>query len=70
MSLYVESTEHSMLTNKIETNSDAEDMLIAVRGEGAGGWVKKGAGINLKKQPPHRHRQQCGDYQREGGTGR
>ena len=43
---YVESTEQNMLTNKIETNSDAEDRVIAVRGEGAGSWVKKGEGIS------------------------
>ena len=45
---YVESTEQYMLKIKIETNSDAEDRPIAVRGEGAGGWVKKGEGL-IKK---------------------
>ena len=51
------------LTNSYQRGGDLE------------GWIKEHEEINQKKKKPHnkttthRHRQQCGDYQRESGVG-
>ena len=38
--LYVEPNEQNKPTNKIETDSDTENRLAAVRVEGAWGWAQ------------------------------
>ena len=50
-----------------------ENRLTAVKGEGGCGLGEKGEVINqnkTKQKNPHRHRQQNGNYQKEGRAGR
>ena len=44
----MESHEQNKLTNKIETESDTEDKLRAVRGKGGWGLGEQGEGIKQK----------------------
>ena len=44
----MESNEQNKLINKIETDSDTENKLTAVSGEGLGDWVKTVKGLSKK----------------------
>ena len=54
--------------DKQNRDKDIWNRLTALRGEGERrDWMKEGEGISQKHTcMTHRHRQQCGDGQREG----